>query len=36
MERIERRATEGSYPVGVGVLLAVLFLAAMSLLFFMG
>jgi multicomponent Na+:H+ antiporter subunit D len=36
MDRVERRASEGSYPVGVGVLLAVLFLAAMSLLFFMG
>ncbi len=36
MGRIERRAREGAYPVGVGVLLAVLFLTVMSLLFFIG
>jgi multicomponent Na+:H+ antiporter subunit D len=33
--RIERRSRFGTYPVGGGVLLAVLFLAAMSCLFFL-
>jgi multicomponent Na+:H+ antiporter subunit D len=34
--RILQRSRLGSYPVGVGVLLAVLFLSVMSLLFFVG
>jgi multicomponent Na+:H+ antiporter subunit D len=34
-DRIERRSRTAAYPVGGGVLLAVLFLAVMSLLFFL-
>jgi multicomponent Na+:H+ antiporter subunit D len=33
---ILQRSRLGTYPVGVGVLLAVLFLSLMSLLFFVG
>jgi multicomponent Na+:H+ antiporter subunit D len=33
-DRIDRRSRTAAYPVGGGVLLAVLFLAVMSLLFF--
>jgi multicomponent Na+:H+ antiporter subunit D len=33
--RIEQRSRKGTYPMGGGVLLAVLFLAAMSVLFFL-
>jgi multicomponent Na+:H+ antiporter subunit D len=33
--RIEHRSRLGAYPIGIWVLLAVLFLAAMSLLFFL-
>jgi multicomponent Na+:H+ antiporter subunit D len=31
---IERRSRSAAYPVGIGVLLAVLFLAVISFLFF--
>jgi multicomponent Na+:H+ antiporter subunit D len=34
LESVECRSRSGTYPVGIGVLLAVLYLAVMSLLFF--